>query len=226
MKIKSDIKSEKRSHFLKNLFKKVGNFLSIAEIRIHIKITIVILLIWFTKYLWTDISGMLSVLIGFITLLYIFNTKPGNEISLVMENLLWTSMMTLLLTIASSADVYDKPIITKEVSIDKYEFIESTEKLVVFLSEPFNKTIVLNLPDSTFFSFRDKIKNYNTGLIVTIEKNEKYDHLNKVLRDSRTTTTTYKLVVHAGSLSYTYGSVCNPGDTDMCIKLFNDEIKN
>lgn len=218
MKIKSDAKEKVSFKWLKTLNKVLVE----NGIAPYIKVIFVFILIFSTILLWDTVSGLGAILLGFYTVLYVFNTTPGETgISLMTENLIWTSFMALLLTIAGSCNVYDKPSQYKEIPITKYELIESTEKMVVFPDKPFDKVMVLNLPSTTFFAFRDSIKTGSVP-VIKIEKYETFDHIDKVFYSSKTSEIKYTLSVQVGNIEHKHGSVCSPNTniTTECDKLF------
>lgn len=224
MKIKSDAKSKITFKWFKTLNEK----LQLSTFKTHVKAILVCISIFISVYLWNNVSGLISVLVLFYTILIVFNTERGESgCNIFLENLLWTLLVSAIFTLIGSTNVYDKPLEYKEVPIMKYELIESTEKMVIFPGKPFDNILVLNLPSTTFFSFRDSIKNGSIP-IIKIKQHQIFDHIDKVFYNSQISETKYTLFVQVGNIEYSYGSVCNSNRdvTDECTKLFNDELKN
>lgn len=187
-----NIKSDNKERFdYSKFFSDMGKTFQKSYMR-GMLISLLMLMAWIS---WTTFSGLLAVWIGILSTILLLNRKES-----YLDNFGISLIFFVGLAVLGTANVYNTEPIEKTMKIEKYEFMPQSEKLVVTISEPSKRVLILNKMDSKqFFTLRNEDGKTMTGVI---KKEFSYDHWDKILYKSEPSDNQWRVSIDINGVKY------------------------
>ena len=169
MKIKSDIKPESKIwKCIKGVVSDIVDSMQTMTFKIIISI-----ILFFSAYVIWEYSGLLSLLLIIFDIIILFGgenqTPTIGEKSLIGGKSLFAIFAIIIVAILGTNNVYKKEIRVIPVKFSKIVYTDSTEKTVIFMTEPIKKAVVVNFDASEYYMMKELDQNLTIKIIETGE---------------------------------------------------------
>jgi hypothetical protein len=190
MKIKSDTKTN-------SIFKKIINNYNISSMVKSLGFKIVLgSIMGFISYEMWFYSGLIAL---FILIFYIIIIFEGNPSPTVGKKLAFTFIAIVLIGLVGVNNIYKSETKIIPVEFSKIKYTDSTEKTIIFMTDPIKKAVVVEFGSSNYYMMKEADQNISIHIV----ERGFYNHWDKLLNNGSIEEYTYDLVIVSSDQNFT-----------------------